>query len=219
MSRPGRPPRSQQRLLTPEDEALWSLVARSLIPVRKKTRVHPSAEVPEPPPAREAPLGPRLEDELKRAATESPKPGEAQRQSSPPKTGPKPPPLADYDRRKMRRIAGGRVEIEARLDLHGMRAAEAHGALKGFIFAAYAKGQRNVLVITGKGGSTNLSERPFNLDQPDRGVLKRSVPMWLAEPELRSLVVSFTQAHPRHGGEGALYLQLRSRRVRAGPRE
>ncbi len=214
MSRPGRPPRSQQRLLTPEDEALWSSVARSLKPFRKKARVHPSAAHPESLPASE-PIGPNLADEQQRAAVEASRPGEGEHQTSRPKSPAKPPPLAEFDRRKLRHIAGGRLEIEARLDLHGMRAGEAHSALKSFIFAACAKGQRNVLVITGKGSGAGLSDRPFDLDQPDRGVLKRSVPMWLAEPELRSVVVSFTQAHPRHGGEGALYLQLRSRRRQA----
>jgi DNA-nicking Smr family endonuclease len=218
MSRPGRPPRSQQRLLTPEDEALWSSVARSLKPFRRKARVHPSAGHPESLPASE-PIGPKLEDELKRAAVEPSTPREAQSQTGRPKSPAKPPPLADFDRRRLKRIAGGRVEIEARLDLHGMRAGEAHSALRSFIFSACAKGQRHVLVITGKGGGAGLSDRPFDLDQPDRGVLKRSVPMWLAEPELRSVVVSFTQAHPRHGGEGALYVQLRSRRRRPDHRE
>jgi DNA-nicking Smr family endonuclease len=39
------------------------------------------------------------------------------------------------------------------------------------------------------------------------------VPMWLAEPDMRALVVSYTTAHARHGGEGALYIQLRRRGV------
>lgn len=38
------------------------------------------------------------------------------------------------------------------------------------------------------------------------------MPRWLAEPELRSIVVSYTTAAPNHGGEGALYIQLRARR-------
>ena len=41
------------------------------------------------------------------------------------------------------------------------------------------------------------------------GVLRRAVPLWLNEPDLRALVVSYTQASPRHGGAGALYVRLR----------
>ena len=42
-------------------------------------------------------------------------------------------------------------------------------------------------------------------------MLRRNVPRWLAEPDLRAIVVSYTTAAIHHGGEGALYLQLRSR--------
>ena len=42
-------------------------------------------------------------------------------------------------------------------------------------------------------------------------MLKRNVPRWLAEPELRSIVVGLTTAAIRHGGDGALYVQLRRR--------
>jgi DNA-nicking Smr family endonuclease len=41
-------------------------------------------------------------------------------------------------------------------------------------------------------------------------VLRKNVPMWLAEPELRAVVVSFKTASIPHGGEGALYIQLRN---------
>jgi DNA-nicking Smr family endonuclease len=40
-------------------------------------------------------------------------------------------------------------------------------------------------------------------------VLKRNVPRWLAEPELAAIVVGYTEAAVRHGGAGALYVQLR----------
>ena len=41
------------------------------------------------------------------------------------------------------------------------------------------------------------------------GVLKRAVPRWLMEPEMRKLVGSFESAHQSHGGSGALYLRLK----------
>jgi DNA-nicking Smr family endonuclease len=40
-------------------------------------------------------------------------------------------------------------------------------------------------------------------------VLRRNVPGWLEEPDLRAIVLSYTQAGIRHGGAGALYVQLR----------
>jgi DNA-nicking Smr family endonuclease len=40
-------------------------------------------------------------------------------------------------------------------------------------------------------------------------VLKRSVPMWLALPEFRELVIGFDTAAIAHGGEGAFYVRVR----------
>ena len=62
-----------------------------------------------------------------------------------------------------------------------------------------------MLVITGKGA-------PNARDGEERGVLRRNVPRWLAEPELAAIVVSFTTASIRHGGDGALYVQIRARK-------
>jgi DNA-nicking Smr family endonuclease len=68
-----------------------------------------------------------------------------------------------------------------------------------------------VLVITGKGGSP--LDRGFDRDDgSERGVLRRNVPRWLAEPDISPLIVSFTTAAQRHGGDGALYLHLRGQR-------
>jgi DNA-nicking Smr family endonuclease len=119
---------------------------------------------------------------------------------------------AAFDKRHARKIATGKVEIEGRLDLHGLRESEAHVRLRGFLRQAQAQGKRTVLVITGKGREGDddpTSPYDFGHDRSPRGVLKRNVPRWLAGPDLSPLVVSFTTAHTRHGGEGALYVHLR----------
>jgi DNA-nicking Smr family endonuclease len=59
-----------------------------------------------------------------------------------------------------------------------------------------------VLVVTGKGGPG---------DDGRRGVLRQSVPHWLATEELRQFVVGFGEAERRHGGAGALYVRIRRR--------
>jgi DNA-nicking Smr family endonuclease len=89
-----------------------------------------------------------------------------------------------------------------------MRQHEAHIALRRFLATAFQRGQRWVLVITGKGGPRRpRDDDGYSAAEP--GVLKRNVPMWLAEPELRAIVVSYKTAAITHGGEGALYIQLR----------
>ena len=114
------------------------------------------------------------------------------------KTPPAPAPLG---RRAKQRVARGRDPIDGRLDLHGLTQAEAHDALLRFLHMAQTRDARLVMVITGKGRGG------------EGGVLKRQVPLWLALPEFRPMVVGFEEAHQRHGGEGALYLRLRRPRV------
>jgi DNA-nicking Smr family endonuclease len=66
-------------------------------------------------------------------------------------------------------------------------------------------------VITGKGRSPASSDS-IAAYESERGILRRNVPRWLEEPDVRNIVVSFTTAAIRHGGEGALYVHLRSSR-------
>lgn len=113
------------------------------------------------------------------------------------------PPLdrfAGIDRANAERLKRGLHRIEARLDLHGMTQADAHGALSAFIASSRVAGRRCVLVITGRG-----------LGQSGLGVLKSSVPRWLEEPELRRHILAIAPAQPQHGGPGATYLLLRRR--------
>jgi DNA-nicking Smr family endonuclease len=103
------------------------------------------------------------------------------------------------------RVARGQLEIDARLDLHGMTQKQAHTALLRFLTQAQAQDARLALVVTGKGAGSSSSAAS------ERGVLRRQVPLWLSLPEFRRFIVSFEQAHANHGGEGALYLHLRRR--------
>lgn len=195
-----------------DDHDVWSHTAQSIEPLKKaKARHHPAAErVAES--SVQADVKPAA-GSRKHASGKMPK-GDA---APPPVKAPSikpPPPIADFDRKKVRKIRSGQVEIEARIDLHGMRQDEAHVALVRFLHRCQSKEQRWVLVITGKGKLTDTDPHaPFDLTrQRERGVLKRNVPRWLDEPELRGLVVSYTTAAIQHGGEGALYIHLRKSR-------
>ena len=205
MSKPPHPPR--RRHLSKEDEALWEHTASSLKPLRgKKARHHPSvAEEGET-----APFLPKGKDGRKSGApTQHIASKPASKAPPAPKPDMKPTPdLAAFDRKAARRLRQGHFEIEARIDLHGMRQHEAHIALRRFLLSCYGRGLRWVLVITGKGGPQK-SRDDDGWSSSGRGVLRKNVPMWLSEPELRAVVVSFTAAAIPHGGEGALYVQLR----------
>ncbi|WP_366935286.1 Smr/MutS family protein [Amaricoccus sp.] len=110
------------------------------------------------------------------------------------------------DRRRFERLRRGRLDPEARLDLHGMTLERAHGALTGFVLGAQASGLRLVLVITGKGREGDP------LTPHRRGALRHAVPHWLAAPPLAGRVLQVAPAHFRHGGGGAYYIYLRRNR-------
>lgn len=200
--------------LTPDDEQVWSHVTSSVHPLRRaergSRRSTDSAE------AMEAIADTARDDvampDLSVLGLVSS--GKPRWQTLTPSVPPRPKPTAAtqaFDKRHAKKIATGRIEIEGRIDLHGLRESEAHVRLRGFLRQAQAQGKRTVLVITGKGQETDDPHTPFDFghERSPRGVLKRNVPRWLAEPDLAPLVVSFTTAHTRHGGEGALYVHLR----------
>ena len=176
-----------------DDEALWAKVAGTASPLKR---------------GRDAPA---VKPTKIAAPVVKAKPPQVPRPPQPaPKPTPKPahvPRAAPLDRQTSRQLDKGRLEVEARLDLHGMRQRDAHVALRKFLKWAQAKDYRHVLVITGK-GSPRATPSTFYEDEP-RGVLRQAVPHWLSDPEFASLVVSFSQAPRRLGGEGALYVRLR----------
>lgn len=179
---------SRRRGLSDEEDALWTSVARSIKPLRRKTQ-------PKPPPPKSRATAVRAGA----GATPTPSVAAALREAPPAKS----PPLAPFDRCLRQRVARGRAAIDARIDLHGMTQSKAHAALLAFLRRAQASGGKIALVVTGKGSAGSGG------DGSERGVLKRQVPLWLALPEFRRLVVGFGDAHVSHGGEGALYVRLR----------
>jgi DNA-nicking Smr family endonuclease len=114
-------------------------------------------------------------------------------------------PLSPLERRLRQRLSRGRTEVDAVMDLHGLRQDQAHGVLRQFLFNAQGSGAKLVLVITGKGGrSQDLASW-----HSETGVLRRSVPQWLRAPEMRGVVIGFEEAAHHHGGAGALYVRIR----------
>ncbi len=199
--KPPAPPR--RRHLSKDDEALWSHTAASLTPLKARKGRH----LPDMPDLDS--VAPFVTKTPARAGTAKSALKPAASPPAPPRASTTAPPaLSAFDRKAARRLRQGQIEIEARIDLHGMRQNEAHLALRSFLIGASRRGLRWVLVITGKGGPRRARDDD-GMGLSERGVLKRNVPMWLAEPELRAIIVSFTAAAIPHGGEGALYIQLR----------
>jgi DNA-nicking Smr family endonuclease len=176
--------RRRRRKLRDDERALWHGVTRSIVPLKRKM-----VQVDESDPVAPADKGRKRRAPPLACAAVAPR-------AAPPKELP----LAPLERRSRQRLARGIDAIDARIDLHGRTQSEAHALLLRFLRKAQANGAKTVLVITGKGGGGH---------DTGRGVLRRQVPLWLALPELRPLVLGFDQAGVAHGGEGALYVRLR----------
>jgi DNA-nicking Smr family endonuclease len=175
------------------DAELWARVARSARPLRKG-QVLPRVTTPKP---RAKPPAKGVSPPPKRAPKAMPKPIPVPRGEA-------------LDRQTARRLERGHLAVEARLDLHGMRQRDAHAALRKFLKWAQSKDYRHVLVITGKGAPSD-TRRSF-YEEEARGVLRQAVPHWLAQPDLADVVISYSEAPRRLGGEGALYVRLRKPR-------
>ncbi|WP_043643596.1 Smr/MutS family protein [Caenispirillum salinarum] len=204
--------RGRKRSLTPDEAALWQAVvqtAEPLAPARARPAAPDTESEPAPDPEAEAPPVPPIPRPSKSgyrassggmaavhgAQTPAAEAKKRLQQLSHGQT-------AGIDRRTASRFTRGRMNIDGRIDLHGMTQETAHRALCGFLARAYDKGSRCVIVVTGKGSRGGEGG----------GVLRRMVPMWLNEPGLRSRILSFSHAQPRDGGEGALYVLLKRKR-------
>lgn len=109
--------------------------------------------------------------------------------------------LHAMDKKTGQRFKAGAMQIDARLDLHGYTLDKAFEVLKNFIHDQSRKNARCLLVITGKGGMLG------------RGVLKAEMPVWMNSAEIRSLILSYTTAQPKDGGDGAFYILLKRNRT------
>lgn len=201
---------ARRRTLRPEEEELWQAVARTARPLHPKTQgflhrndkaahPHPPAVTVEP----KLPSQPWLEPFRLGQKTRSTKPHDLAPSLSESLNAA---PLA-MDAKVHGRMVRGKLQPEARIDLHGMTLAEAHPELIRFILNAQSAGLRLVLVITGK-GKRGQDIGPI----PQRtGALRHQVPQWLRLPPLGPAVLQVTEAHLKHGGGGAYYVYLRRR--------
>lgn len=177
------------------DWHLWAEVRRTVTPLRRQAEeILVEAALPIP-----APKPPPV---FRKGAGWA---GPALPPYQPPISSP-PPAASDHllEPRVKRRLRRGQIDIDATIDLHGMRQNEAREALQRFVPARVARGDRTVLVITGKG--LRKADGPEGME---RGVLRAMLPVWLSEPGLSSYIAGWDVAAQTHGGAGAFYVRLR----------
>lgn len=182
-----------ERRLTADEAALWRRVMATVRPARPAS--------PKPAPVAPAPAAEK--PSLSKAASRPP--------SSPPRARPasaevlKPQPKlgTTLDGSWDRKLGSGSVVPDSSIDLHGHTLQSAYGVLDAGLDRAIARGDRILLLITGKPPRPE-SERPHA-----RGRIREAVGDWLAASRHAANIASVRAAHPRHGGAGALYIVLR----------
>jgi len=168
----------KDKSLTGEDEALWAFIAADVTPMKGK-----KAPVPPPPP---------IKANIETRGRSIPTPPQDSGKT-------KAPAGRDLDKRTRERFEGGKMPIEARLDLHGMDRGNARVEVRSFLMDAWQQAMRCVLIVTGKG-------------RTGEGVLRSHLPDWVKEPGMASIVLDIAPAK-KHGGSGAFYVLLRRQRL------
>lgn len=106
-------------------------------------------------------------------------------------------PLRPMPVNRMRQLRRGAIRIDYELDLHGLDREDAVESLTAFISGAFKRGQKAVLVITGKGNNS-----------PGEPVLQGAVVGWLRNRG-KEMVAEFSPAPRQMGGGGAFVVFLK----------
>jgi DNA-nicking Smr family endonuclease len=107
-----------------------------------------------------------------------------------------------------RRLSRGLVAPDRTIDLHGHTLASAHDALDHALDRAVGEGARLILLVTGR--PPRADDR--GMGKPRRGAIRAAIGDWLAGSHHAGRIAAVRNAHPRHGGAGALYIVLRRNR-------
>lgn len=175
------------RKLGAEERALWARVIASVTPLDPRAAAVIKAAPPEhaATPAKRAPV-----------------------KRTPPAPPPSPvtrPAISEtLDGSWDRRLGRGTVMPDMAVDLHGHTLDSAYRLLDSSLEHAIRAQARVVLLITGKPPrADSRGERPM------RGAIRAAVGDWLGASRHAAHIAAVRNAHPRHGGSGALYIILK----------
>ena len=201
---------SSKRTLTPEEERLWRQAMKDIEPLHGSTPVNLDEDHVR---AKSKKTGSSTKKDWEPPApkkfSQGTPPVIRHPETTPPKPA-RPGNLENLNRQETRKVRRGKLEVDGKIDLHGLRQNEAHQLLISRVSDARLKGKRILLVVTGKGaGKEGRKDGSEPFWDRGGGILKQQVPIWLREEPLRSMIFSVQEAHQRHGGGGALYVFLK----------
>ena len=103
-----------------------------------------------------------------------------------------------------RRINRGGIVPDISIDLHDASLSRAYARLDGALEQAIAQKLKVILLVTGKPRSHDRASGE------GRGAIAAIVRDWLAASRHSRHISAVRNAHPRHGGAGALYIVLKT---------
>jgi len=96
-----------------------------------------------------------------------------------------------------------------KLDLHGYTLDQANKEVRKFIEESFQDRIRKIIVITGKGLRSKVENDPYRSKKMN--ILKHSIPEYIKNNiELNNKISKISKADLKDGGEGALYIFLKS---------
>ena len=96
----------------------------------------------------------------------------------------------------LKKLRSGKFTVQSKLDLHGFKLIDAEKMFYDFIHRNFEQSNRNLLIITGKG-------------HQGKGKIRKDIHTWINKSNLLRLIIFYSYASPKDGGEGAIYIRLR----------
>lgn len=178
------------RRLHPEERSLWHRVVQTIKPLHPvKVMLHPQPVEQSAPLAKAGAAAPK--------APTSKTPG-LRRSETKPKLNDN-----SLDSHWDRRFNKGAIIPDISIDLHGHGLAGAHTRLDQMLDQAIRQKLRVILLVTGKARTHDRASGS------GRGAIAAVVRDWLDASRHAAHIAAIRPAHPRHGGDGALYIVLK----------
>lgn len=173
------------RRLDSEEKALWGRVIATVSPMHVVKANVESKPTPKPAPVKKV--------VAKTALPVKPAPATKTAQ----------PPANNLDGHWDRRINKGGIVPDVSIDLHDSNLSGAYARLDGALEQAIAQKLKVVLLVTGKPRAHDRTSGQ------GRGAIAAVVRDWLGASRHAMHISAVRNAHPRHGGTGALYIILK----------
>lgn len=104
------------------------------------------------------------------------------------------------DKNLDKKLKTGQINIDIKVDFHGLTLDEAFDSLIKVVNYAYNNYLKCILVITGKGYGT----------QNGRCSIKSQFEHWMTHYEISNKVIKYVDANAKDGGSGAVYILLKT---------